>query len=268
VCTNRRWRIAKLIIAALKLHEKMNASDQQTPSQMKEWEGIAYESYWRRKHLISQPVPAFPVRRWWKTDGLSEIERIYFEAVKGSPNVLDVGAGDLSIARKFKSAGYSGEYHTLDPGVEYAHTYKDLTEVRRTYRAILYMDVIEHLPFQQGLRMLTELSDLLEPGGVMVVQTPNARCIRYPASWDMTHLHSYNAHDLWAYMSGLGLAVEGFRIVFGLERPSIGDRIRGLAGAFIATRLLGCDYADNIAMIGRKSEDRVRPIPAAHISNP
>ena len=225
-----------------------------SPSLVNELDNVVYGSYWRRKHLLSQPVPAFPVKRWWRTDGLSEIERIYFEAVKRSPSVLDVGAGDLSIMRKFESAGYSGEYHTLDPGEEYTHTYRDLAEVHRTYCAILCLDVIEHLPLQQGVRMLTRLTELLEPGGVMVVQTPNARCIRYPASWDMTHLHIYNAHDLWAYLSGLGFTVEGFRIVFGSEYPSMGERIRGLAGAFIASRLLGCDYADNIAMIGRKSE--------------
>jgi hypothetical protein len=224
-----------------------------TVSLVKEQEDIVYGSYWRRKHILSQPVPAFPVKRWWRTDGLSEIERIYFEAVKRSPSVLDVGAGDLSIKRKFECAGYSGEYHTLDPGEEYTHTYMELAEVHRTYCAVLCLDVIEHLPLQQGLRTLTRLTELLEPGGVMVVQTPNARCVRYPASWDMTHLHCYNAHDLWAYMSGLGLTVEGFRIVFGPEHSSIGARIRGLAGAFIATRLLGCDYADNIAMIARKS---------------
>ena len=214
---------------------------------------IVYGSYWRRKHALSQPVPAFPVKRWWRTAGLSEIEQIYYDVVERSASVLDVGAGDLSIMRKFKSAGYSGEYHSLDPGEEYTHTYRDLGEVNRKYCAILCLDLIEHLPFPQGLRMLTRLTELLEPSGVMVIQTPNARCIRYPASWDMTHLHSYNAHDLWAYLSGLGLTVEGYRIVFGLEHPGIADRIRGLAGAFIASRLLGCDYADNIAMIGRKS---------------
>jgi hypothetical protein len=246
----------------------MNKADLQTPSTENEWDDVAYQSYWRRKQLVSRPVPPFPVKRWWNTPGLSEIERIYFETVKMSPSLLDVGAGDLSIARKFKSAGYSGEYHTLDPGEEYTHTYKDLADVRRKYYAILCMDVIEHMPLQQGLRMLIKLVDLLEPGGVVVVQTPNARCIRYPASWDMTHLHCYNAHDLWAYMTGLGLMVNGFRIVFGLERPSIGDKIRGLAGAFIATRLLGCDYADNIAMIGRKSEDPLAATSARKMSHP
>lgn len=217
-------------------------------------ESIAYSTYWRRKHILSQPVPAFPVKRWWRSDGLSEIERIYFDAVKRAPSILDAGAGDLTIMCKFVTAGYSGEYHTLDPGEEYSHTYRNLTEVTRTYAAILCLDVIEHLPLQHGLRMLTRLTELLEPGGVLVVQTPNARCIRYPASWDMTHLHIYNAHDLWAFLSGLGLTVDGYRIAFGPEHPSISEKIRGLAGAFIASRLLGCDYADNIAMIGRKSD--------------
>ena len=245
----------------------MSKAESLIPPAGNDWDDIAYQSYWRRKQLVSQPVPAFPLKRWWSTAGLSEIERIYFEAVKLSPGILDVGAGDLSIARKFKSAGYSGEYHTLDPGQEYRHTYKDLAEVSGKYGAIVCMDVIEHMPLQQGLRMLIKMVELLEPGGVMVIQTPNARCIRNPASWDMTHLQCYNAHDLWAYMEGLGLTVEGFRVFFGPERPGISQKIRELAATFITTQLLGCDYADNIAMIGRKVEDPALSTPAAKMSH-
>jgi hypothetical protein len=68
----------------------------------------------------------------------------------------------------------------------------------------------------------------------------------------MTHLHCYNLTDLWAYLTSLGLVVEGYRIAFRGPSLSLFERLRFLSGAYVTTRLLGCDYADNILLIARK----------------
>lgn len=213
---------------------------------------LAYHGYWERKRLRAGAVPAFPVRRWWESDGLSEVEQLYFEAVRDTPSLLDVGAGDLRMQQKFAAAGYTGEYHTQDIGPEYRHTYRDLDEVERRYGAVLCLDVIEHLPLEHGLALLERLVALLEPGGTLVLQTPNARCVRSPLGWDMTHLHLYNVEDLWAYLTAAGLETTGFRVVFAPRRRSPLAALRFALAALVTTRLLGADYADNIALVARK----------------
>ena len=212
----------------------------------------AYETYWRRKELLRRSWPTFPVRRWWETDGLCDIERIYFDAVRDAPSLLDVGAGDLRVMTKFQAAGYAGEYHTQDVGTEGQYTYRDLGDVNRLYGAVLCLDVIEHLSLVDGLTLLRKMISLLSPGGALVLQTANAAYLPDPRSWDMTHLHVYNAPDLWAYLKCEGLEASGYRIVLGDRDPGPIVSARNAITAYVKRRILGCDHANNIALIGRR----------------
>ena len=215
---------------------------------------LAYAKYWQRKQLLLA-CPHFPRRRWWPTDGLCEIERTYYEAIAGKASLLDVGAGDLRMMRKFQSAGFRGEYHTQDIGGEYAHTYRDLDEVQRTYDAIVCFDLIEHLPLGDGLTLIHKLLSLLNSSGVLLLQTPNGRCIRSAYGTDMTHLHLYNIPDLWAYLRAEGYEATGYRVPFSQPTSNPIARLKQAISAYLITRLIGADYADNIALIARKPFD-------------
>jgi 2-polyprenyl-3-methyl-5-hydroxy-6-metoxy-1,4-benzoquinol methylase len=183
---------------------------------------------------------------------LCDIERVYFEAIRSAPSLLDVGAGDLRIMRKFQAAGFRGDYHTQDVGSEGRYTYGDLKEVGRPYGAILCLDVLEHLPMADGLGMVRRMISLLEPGGALVIQTPNAAYIPDPRSWDMTHLHIYNAGDLWAYLTCEGLDVSVYRVALRDERPSPLVAARLAITDYVKKKILGCDFANNIAAVARK----------------
>lgn len=161
------------------------------------------------------------------------------------------------MKNKLRCAGYKGDYQTQDTGGEYHYDYGSLSEINEKYGAVLCLDVLEHLTLQDGLKMLDSLITLLAGDGVLVVQTPNARCIRNPLSTDMTHLHCYSLSDLWAYLTACGLNVRGYRVVFGPRPRSPFGLLRFLASAYIATRTLGCDYADNILLLAQKKESLV-----------
>jgi 2-polyprenyl-3-methyl-5-hydroxy-6-metoxy-1,4-benzoquinol methylase len=163
-----------------------------------------------------------------------------------------VGAGDLRIMRKLQAAGYRGDYHTQDVGAEGTYTYRDLGEVSRSYDAILCLDVIEHLPLQEGLGMVRAMIALLTPGGVLVIQTPNASYIPDPRSWDMTHLHVYNAGDLWAYLKCEGLEVDLYRVALREEHPRPVVSARLAITDYVKRNVLGCDFASNLAAIARR----------------
>ena len=213
----------------------------------------AYETYWKRKQLTIQSAGReFPVRRWWDTEELSEIERVYFEAIRNAPRLLDVGAGDLRVMRKMQRAGFRGAYHTQDIGEEGTYTYRDLSDVRQTYGAVLCLDVIEHLTLEDGLLLLKRMTSLLDPGGVLILQTANASYIPEPRSWDMTHLHTYNVMDLWAYLTCEGMDVAGYRVVF--REPGWGPvrKLKFAVSAYVKKNVLGCDFANNIALVARR----------------
>lgn len=215
-------------------------------------ENPVYRNYWRRKQMMQGGIPPLPIRYWWPGDGLCDIERAYFRAIEGAQSLLDVGAGDLRVMRKLQAAGYAGLYHTQDIGHEYAYDYRDLGEVRRSYDAILCLDVIEHLELADGLGLIVRMVDLLAPGGVLILQTPNARCIRDPMTWDMTHVQCYNAIDLYSYLACLDLEVQGYRISLQREQPTRLAHLRQLPARYVTVKLLGCDYADNLGMVARK----------------
>lgn len=208
-----------------------------------------YDNYWRRKHLLNQGTPHFPVVRWWSTPDLCDIERVYFDRIKTANSVLDVGAGDLRVKNKFVNAGFTGTYHTQDIGGEYQHTYQSLDEVASKYDVVICLDVIEHLPLREGLGLVQRITELLAPGGTLIVQTPNARCNCSPYSWDMTHLHTYNLPDLWAYLTAMGLDVKGYRVPFEGPKSGMLERIQKMWSRWLITRCLGNDYANNIAVV-------------------
>lgn len=212
---------------------------------------LAYLNYWKRKELLKRPLH-FPVRRWWATDGLCDIERVYFDTVRSAASLLDVGAGDLRVRRKLLAAGFAGNYDAQDIGDEFRYTYRTLDEVSCRYDAVLCLDVLEHLRLEDGLGLVHRLVGMLNPGGVLIVQTPNGRCVRHPLGWDMTHVHVYNLPDLWAYARALGLDADGYRVWFAPERLAPAAWVRATATRFVAAPVLGCDYADNLALIARK----------------
>ncbi|HET9950730.1 MAG TPA: methyltransferase domain-containing protein [Candidatus Eisenbacteria bacterium] len=212
----------------------------------------AYRTYWQRKEMLKRGHPAFPIKRWWATDGLCEIEQLYFDAARSATSLLDVGAGDLRVMRKFQSAGFAGEYHTQDIGPEGHYTYRGLDEVTRRYGAILCLDVLEHLALADGLALVDRMIALLEPGGALVIQTPNAAYLPDPRSWDMTHVHVYNLPDLHAFLVCEGLETAGYRVL--LDDGGSGW-LRGLKraiSAYVKSKVLGCDHANNIAVVARR----------------
>ncbi len=209
-----------------------------------------FKNYWSRKRLLEGKIPFFPVKRWLLLENLCEIEQIYFESIKNCKSLLDVGAGDLRLMKKFVRAGYRGEYHTQDISAEHPHTYQHLSDVDRKFDAIICMDVIEHMSLHRGLEMIQKMVSLLGANGILILQTPNARCVRNPMGGDMTHLHCYNLPDLWAYLRCEGFQAQGFRIVLSRDEGLI-QKLHTFVARFIITKMIGCDYADNIAVIGK-----------------
>jgi SAM-dependent methyltransferase len=212
-----------------------------------------YRHYWRRMALREQAERyRAPCVAWYHHDGLNPAERLVFDRVRGARRLLDFGAGDLRLKRKLLAAGFLGRYESLDVSEEFPHDYTDLDQVRGPFDAVLCLEVVEHLPLAAFEPLLTRLCDLLEPGGVLILSTPNPLCVVPMWARDAGHVQQYPLHDLIAAFLARGLAVEPYRVRFVPARPSVGQRLR-LVSQRMLCYLLSVDYADGLLVVGTKS---------------
>ncbi len=214
--------------------------------------GQHYRHYWRRMELRGQAERyRAPCLHWYHSEALNPTERVVFDRVRAAGRLLDFGAGDLRVKRKFGAAGFAGRHETLDVSEEFPHDYADLGQVSGRFGAVLCLEVLEHLPLTAFDPVVGRLCELLEPGGVLVISTPNPLCVVSMWARDAGHIQQYPLHDLIAALLARGLAVEPFRVRFVPARPSVSQRLRLLSQRGLCY-LLGVDYADGLLVIGTR----------------
>ena len=211
-----------------------------------------FRRYWTRLELREKAydVPA-PCISWRRVPGLNEVEALVWATVREASTLLDYGSGDQSLRRKLLEAGYQGRYETFDLSDEFPTTHRQAEDIRGPFDAVLCLEVIEHLPLEAGLALRDRLVDLLAPGGVLVLSTPNPACVVSPFAEDETHLRLYPLRDLVAWARGRGLAVEARRVQLLPPRISVGLRMRLLARRVLCA-ILGADRADGLLLICRR----------------
>ena len=166
----------------------------------------------------------------------------------GSKRLLDVGAGARVWKDELARLGVTPAYESADTETRYAHEHDDFLAVEGAYDAILMFELLEHLPMELGLNFLQHAADLLEPGGVLVITTPNPA---HPTSFqatDFTHVRPWPAHDLFALCTLAGLSeVDAHRILHAdaKRRPFVSVQKR-------LAHLLGFDAADHLLLFARR----------------
>ncbi len=217
-----------------------------------------YRNYWARyqeraKLNITLRAPCVSSSQ---EEGLNEIQQIIFDRTKNLVRILDFGAGDNRLKRKFLAAGFKGSYETLDFSSPEDHDYSSLSQVAGKFDAIFCLEVIEHISLNEYVDLMDEFAKILNPGGYVVISTPNALCVVPMWSLDTGHIQQYPLADLAADFVVRGFTIEAFRVWHGPWPRGIRKRLR----LFIMRALcyvLSVDYAHCIAVIGRsKLPDR------------
>jgi SAM-dependent methyltransferase len=212
-----------------------------------------YRDYWaryqeRNKLNVSLRAPCVSSSQG---DELNEIQKIIFDRTKNSSRILDFGAGDNRVKRKFLAAGFKGDFETLDFADSADHTYSSLSQVTGKFDAIFCLEVIEHISLNDYVDLMDEFGKLLNPGGFVVIGTPNALCVVPMWSLDTGHIQQYPLADLAADFVIRGFGVEAFRVWHGAWPKGIRKRLRLLAMRGLCY-LLSVDYAAGIVIIGKK----------------
>jgi SAM-dependent methyltransferase len=212
-----------------------------------------FTDYWLHKQTKEQAARlSRPLLRSFQAESFDEVERKYWDETRRCRRLLDVGAGDNRVKRKFIAAGYSGVYETVDVSPETRHDYASVDEVTGAYDGILLLDVIEHMPLPAFYELLARVEQLLEPGGVLLISTPNPACIRSMWAGDMTHVQQYPLNDLLAIFLMRRYECDAYRVLYTKARLSLFERFRLWLQKVVITQLLGMDYADGLVVVATK----------------
>jgi SAM-dependent methyltransferase len=165
--------------------------------------------------------------------------------------VLDVGAGDRLWESVLRRMEIGGAYLSADVERRHEHDFEDFLQVEESFDAILMLELLEHLPLELGLRFLDHAVSLLNPGGALVIGTPNAHHAHQVWSADLTHIRPWPAHDLWALCSIAGLQrIAIYRQLLVTPRRRIVVPLQ-----LVLSRLLGIDPAYGLLLFAHKPGD-------------
>lgn len=139
--------------------------------------------------------------------------------------VLDVGASDRFVGGIIKESGSKIEYRSMDIDSARAHDYYSFDEIKESFDAVFLLDVIEHVPVEEGMELLMSCFGLLSCGGKLVVTIPNNS---HPTALggDCTHVTSYRYHDIGAMSLSAGF--EDVRIFRVSAKARLKDRLMAL----------------------------------------
>jgi SAM-dependent methyltransferase len=174
---------------------------------------------------------------------------LMLETIRDGERVLDIGASNRNLEGRLKRHFPEIIYKSMDIDREQVHDFYSLEEIREYFDVIFLFEVIEHLDLEEGIRLLKRIYELLDPGGRLILTTPNVfNPSRY---WrDSTHKVAYCYDEL----AGL-LMAQQFQ-VRAMYRTYSDAFLRYLFRIYVMAplhRYLGIDFAKSILIVAEKS---------------
>jgi SAM-dependent methyltransferase len=174
---------------------------------------------------------------------------LMLEMIREGERVLDMGASNRSLESRLKHHFPGIIYKSMDIDREQVHDFYSLEEIRECFDVVFLFEVIEHLDLDEGIRLLKRIYDLLNPGGRLILTTPNVfNPSRY---WrDATHKVAYCYDEL----AGL-LMAQQFQ-VRAIYRTYSDAFLRYFFRVYVMAplhRYLGIDFAKSILIVAEKS---------------
>jgi len=187
-------------------------------------------------------------RTVWDVPVRDSHKDVLAEELFDGARVLEIGSSDRSLVPFLKARFPSLVYKSMDVDRETKHDYYRLDDVAEKFDAALLVEVIEHVPFAEGVRLLARVYDLLVPGGKLIVVTPN---LAHPTHFyrDPTHVTPYSHEGLGGVLVGLGFEVARAWRIF--DAPVIEKGLRMYVTAPL-TKYLGIDFAHSLVFVAAR----------------
>lgn len=209
------------------------------------------DNSWSQQYYFRRAAAA----RFGKIFALPLVKRardVLLECVDHRMRVLEVGAGDRRLGALVERMRPGITYESLDIDPKIEHDYRDLNEIRHSFDCIFAFEVIEHLAFEEIPSWLGRLSELLEPGGCLLLSTPNTY---YPPAYlrDASHRTPLCYDELAGLVESTGLRVTRLARIY--HDPVHRRLLRRYAFGWLF-RLIGIDYARQIVLVAIKPPRR------------
>lgn len=136
---------------------------------------------------------------------------------------MDIAGFDVcdTFVDKLRAKGFSIELGKS--AVDFLKSYSD-----RQVEVVLLIDVLEHLPMEEGVRLLSETRRVLASNGKIIIQCPNLSGLFGMNTFvaDPTHLTLWNEIRLTSVLNGCGFKkVRCFPLAL---PPGVGNLFRGI----------------------------------------
>lgn len=163
--------------------------------------------------------------------------------------ILDVGSGNRQVGEKLKAIYPGIIYKSMDIDKDKFHDYYSLDDVKEKFDIILLFEVIEHLEFDEAVKMLERIKQLLISGGIFILTTPN---VYHPNRyWEYSHKVSYRYDELGALLLALGYTVEH---IYRIYNDAIVQRLIRIYLMAPIHNYFSIDFARSIAIVARNTD--------------
>jgi SAM-dependent methyltransferase len=190
-------------------------------------------------------------KRWrevWDVPIKNKHTQVLLEELAPGASVLEIGSSDRNLERPLKSAFPGLVYKSMDIDRETRHDFYSLDEVSEAFDAVLLFEVIEHVPFSEGVTLLARIYDLLEAGGKLIMTTPN---LAHPTHYfrDPTHVTPWSHEGLGGVLLALGFEVDRLYRIY--NAPIVQKVLRKYVACH-AHRYFGVDFTHSLLVVARK----------------
>lgn len=177
---------------------------------------VLYGSYRSGFKAVAETAPR-PLTRGQKAALRHFIDPL-LAGLPRSAAILDLGCGDGALLEHLRDRGFSNA-SGVDCSAEQVRAalargvsarqgdlFEALAATPRAYDAILAIDVVEHMTKPELARLGHLLRAALNPGGLLVVQTPNGEGLGrgHVVYGDLTHETIFNESSLGQYLRAFG----------------------------------------------------------------